>query len=281
MAVFQGNIFSSSLLRSVPITVILPSDKPSFDKKSNSNKQMKSLYLLHGILGDNNDWLFNTNIKELAEKYNLAVIMPAGENHFYVDHKSTHDMYGEFIGQELIDTTRKMFNLSSKRTDTFICGLSMGGYGALRNGLKYYQNFGVIGALSSALIIYDLDKRTNSSKIPFETKSYAQSIFGKDLAKVKDSDYDPVALAKKIVDDKQKISLAPKIYMACGTEDSLFEIDQKVAFSLKKAGLNVEFESGHGKHEWKFWSEYIKHFIRFLDLSQNTKKLDPSDVKAY
>ena len=34
-------------------------------------------------------------------------------------------MYGEFIGSDLIEATREIFNLSDKREDTFIAGLSM------------------------------------------------------------------------------------------------------------------------------------------------------------
>ena len=67
--------------------------------------------------------------------------MPAGENSFYVDDEARGHLYGEFIGCELVEHTRQLFHLSEKREDTFIAGLSMGGYGAIRNGLKYHQTF--------------------------------------------------------------------------------------------------------------------------------------------
>lgn len=49
------------------------------------------------------------------------------------------DNYGDFIGRELVELTRKIFPLSHKREDTFIGGLSMGGYGAIPNGIEIFM----------------------------------------------------------------------------------------------------------------------------------------------
>ena len=56
--------------------------------------------------------------------------MPSGENKFYVDNEKSHEYYSKFIGEELVDVTRRLFPLSKQKQDTFIAGLSMGGYGA-------------------------------------------------------------------------------------------------------------------------------------------------------
>ena len=72
---------------------------------------------------------------------------------FYMDHPNANENYSEFIGKELVKITRRMFPLSHKKEDTFIAGLSMGGYGAIRNGLKYHDTFGYIAGLSSAMIL--------------------------------------------------------------------------------------------------------------------------------
>lgn len=55
--------------------------------------------------------------------------MPFGENKFYVDHPQSNAYFSKFIGEELVSFTRRSFPLSTKREDTFIGGLSMGGYG--------------------------------------------------------------------------------------------------------------------------------------------------------
>ena len=96
-----------------------------------------TLYLLHGYTGNQVDWLYRSDIEKWAMQHGYAVIMPSGGNSFYLDNETTGERYGVFIGEELVEVTRKMFPLSHKREDTVIAGLSMGGYGAIRNGLRY------------------------------------------------------------------------------------------------------------------------------------------------
>ena len=113
-------------MRMVPVNVILPVDKmemPGMPQRK--NEPFKTLYLLHGLLGNHMDWGTTSRVQRFAEEHNLAVVMPAGENAFYIDHPETHNLYGEFIGKELVELTRKMFHLSAEREDTFIGGLSM------------------------------------------------------------------------------------------------------------------------------------------------------------
>ena len=49
-----------------------------------------------------------------AEEHDLAVVMPSGDNSFYVDHPEAMNNYGKFVGKELVELTRKMFPLSRK-----------------------------------------------------------------------------------------------------------------------------------------------------------------------
>lgn len=154
MAIVRVELFSESLLRKVPVTCIIPIDKSNYFDLENDKVELplKTLYLLHGGFGSDLDWLSGTRIERYATEHHLAVIMPAGENGFYLDTKSGVRNYGQFIGKELVELMQKMFPLSSKREDTFIGGLSMGGYGALINGLRYHDTFNKIGLLSPALM---------------------------------------------------------------------------------------------------------------------------------
>ena len=77
--------------------------------------------------------------------------MPTGENKFYCDSEISGDRYGKFIAEDLVEFTRDTLPLSRKREDTFIGGLSMGGFGSIVNGLRHPETFGCITALSSAL----------------------------------------------------------------------------------------------------------------------------------
>ena len=59
-----------------------------------------------------------------------------------------------YIADELPEIMRGFFPISAKREETFICGSSMGGYGALKIGLSRPERFGVIGSLSSGYTSY-------------------------------------------------------------------------------------------------------------------------------
>ncbi len=261
MALLQMNLMSQMLMRTVPVNVILPADKlymPGMPKRE--DKPYKTLYLLHGVFGNYTDWVCGTRIQRYAEEHDLAVVMPSGDNAFYVDRPAGGNNYGRFVGEELVELTRKMFPLSHAREDTFIAGLSMGGYGAMRNGLKYADTFGYIAALSGAMHLEEIASRTDEGDGFLSSKGYAESCFG-DLSKLLGSDKDPKALVKALHEAGKPI---PKIYMACGTEDGLLAANRDMAAYLKSQGASVTYVEGPGGHEWDFWDTYIKKAIEWL-----------------
>lgn len=160
MAILHVEMRFETLKRTVPFNVILPVEK--------FRGPYPTLYLLHGLTDNCSAWLTNTRIRMWAEKSGLAVVMPSGENSFYLDvlvKDGCLGDFGEYIGRELVDMTREMFPLSRKREDTYLCGLSMGGYGACRNGLKYHDVFSKAAVLSGALHFYYLSKKTTSDQL--------------------------------------------------------------------------------------------------------------------
>lgn len=255
MAYLQVSLMSQCLMRTVNVNVILPADQAEAPKKP-----FRAMYLLHGIFGSQYDWINGTNIQRYANEKGLAVVMPAGENMFYLDQPGPGNYYGEFVGRELVELTRRMFPLSHAREDTIIAGLSMGGYGALRNGLKYADTFGLIGALSAANIADGIENRTDDAPRYYMTRSYAQAVFG-DLDKVKDSDKDIAWLAAQRAASGKPM---PKIYLACGVDDGLLEINHRLRDRLNALGYDLTWEEGPGAHEWDFWNRHIKRVVDWM-----------------
>ncbi len=259
MALIQVNFISQTLRRTVPINVILPVDKFSMQRQVPIEKKTyKTLYLLHGIFGNYTDWLSGTRIQQWAEEKELAVVMPSGENAFYIDQESTHSYYGRFIGEELVDITRKMFPLSEKREDTFIGGLSMGGYGALRNGLKYHDTFGRIIDLSGALHLLEDPER------PRAADALERPYFG-DLAEDAKGDKNPRVLIKQLAEKHaEEGTPLPEIFIACGTEDSMLPYNRLYRDLCREAGFDVTYYESAGGHTWEFWDEYIQKAVEWL-----------------
>lgn len=261
MAITTTRYQSPALGRFVTFTAILPFE--NFGHYMNPNphpfeleRPMRTLYLLHGITGDDRDWLYGTQIVQYANEYHLAVIMPDGHNNFYVDNNSS-EQWGKFIGEELIEMTRALYPLSKKREDTYIGGLSMGGYGALRNGLKYNETFSKIIALSSALIMDDAVNSSEETKLHFQKRSHYDRIFGGDVSKLPGSDMDPRQLfleARRPVD----------IFMSVGKDDGLLKPNRDYKKFLEEHGASLTYYEDEGAHEWDFWNRNIKRGIEWL-----------------
>ena len=253
MAIIEVNFISKCLMRVVTFNAIIPVDKFGPQAENAEQKPLKTLYLLHGIFGNYTDWVNGTRIQAWAEANDLAVIMPSGENRFYLDDEKSGELYGEFIGKELVEFTRKLFPLSDKREDTFIAGLSMGGYGAIRNGLKYAENFGCVIGLSAALVHDTWKDADNSAPIFTFRRNYYEAIFG-EYDKVKGSDKDPKALLLKLKEEGRPV---PKMYLCCGTEDGLVTANRDFRDFLNENGVDLTYVEGPGKHDWDFWDAHI------------------------
>ncbi|MDF2985520.1 MAG: putative esterase [Eubacterium sp.] len=257
MALVQVNFFAETLKRQVNFNALIPIDIVGVSAQKPEERPMKSLYLLHGYSGNHMDWICGTKIQELSNKYKIAVFMPSGDNCFYLDDADLGAFYGEFIGKELVEITRKMFHLSNKREDTYIGGLSMGGYGAIRNGLKYAGNYSRIIALSSALITKGIAGIPTDFKGPIADYPYYRRVFG-DLDQLIGSDKDPEAL---IADLRKRNADIPKIYMACGTEDFLINENRDYHNYLASENIEHTYVEDSGVHDWNFWNKYIEKGI--------------------
>jgi len=265
MALIQFTYVSNVLLRSVPVQVILPADKLAPDGSYLPLKKYKTLYLLHGLLGSHVDWVSGTRIQRWAEERDLAVVMPSGENSFYLDRPGFHTEYGKFIGEELVQITRRMFPLSDKREDTFIGGLSMGGFGAMRNGLKYSETFSNIIALSPALHLFEGEPEPACGLLGKSPDQWEE---------IKNSDVNPRWLLKQLGEQK------PRVYLACGDRDELVSSTRLYEKLLTEAGVELHSVVDEGAHEWDYWDRHIKLALEWLPLDRRSGGLNSGNIKG-
>ena len=108
------------------------------------------LYLLHGLSDDHTAWVRYTSIERYADAYGLAVVMPQVHRSFYTD-QAHGGAFWTFLAEELPELVQRFFVVSARREDTFVAGLSMGGYGALRWALRRPGRFAAAASLSGAL----------------------------------------------------------------------------------------------------------------------------------
>lgn len=276
MALIQVTFMSRSLLRTVPVQVILPVDKFMPGEERQEDKPFKTLYLLHGIFGSSIDWVAGTRIQRWAEAKNLAVVMPSGDNAFYIDQPQQGSRYGEFTGQELVEITRRMFPLSHRREDTFIAGLSMGGYGAVHNGLKYPETFGYIASFSGALHIIESLGQPGRRIIAGEDRCFG------DMAEAVKSDKNPRVQVRQLKErmTQEPALKMPKLFLTCGTEDHLIEANRSFRDFCQENGVDITWYEGPGGHEWDFWDLCIKKTLDWLPLDAQQQGLNSGHIRA-
>lgn len=160
--------------------------------------------------------------------------------------------------------TREMFPLSHERKDTFIAGLSMGGYGACRNSLKYCDTFGKAAILSGAVHFFEYPREWVQTQ--GNTIGELQNIGDLDIMERSDRNprflMDLIKARNELDGDNHFL----EFYVACGTEDPLLGANRSIAEALKGAGAHVIYEEGQGNHDWYFWDEYIRHVLKWLDI---------------
>ncbi len=261
MASIQATFFAKTMRRQVSFNAFIPKEELEIPGLPPVTRPpLKALYLLHGFSGISSDWAYGARVQELSMKHNIAVVMPSGENSFYLDDTDKAELFGEYVGRELVEFTRGLFGLPLSRADTYIGGLSMGGFGAIRNGLKYHRTFGGIVALSSALIVREVSAMKPGYENAIAKYEYYRRVFG-EPERLLGSDNDPEALVRKIELDGAAF---PRIYMACGTEDFLLQENRAFHDFLASRGVAHDYREESGQHDMDFWSRHIKIAMEWM-----------------
>lgn len=251
MAFANLKFYSESLGMQTEVYVVIPqqSSKGEIGIENNAKQEKyKCLYLLHGLSDDHSIWLRRTSIERYATQYGICVVMPCGARSFYTDMKYGMNYY-TYIAKELPRIIREFFNVSEKREDNFVAGLSMGGYGALKIGLRECDSFCAAAGLSPCT-----DMNTRGKQWP----DLFVSIFG-ECEEVPEEE-DLFKLAKKVDADPNK----PRIYVGIGTEDFLYEENARFRELMESLSYDFTYRESAGTHSWEFWDEYIQYVLKWM-----------------
>lgn len=250
---------STSLQRAVEFHVILP----FHDGYPDAKRPWPTLYFLPGYSGNAEEIVFALPLRQMSAKYGIAIAIPDGENAFYTDHPERAACMGVYAGEELVRMTRKLFPvLSRERKDTFIGGISMGGYGAFVLGLHYHDTFSKIALFSPAAE----PDRLLSPEMQQEEGAVPSQLFDSLLGgrEVYDgsSRLNPVRAVEETLRKGRKL---PPVWMCCGREDGLVgDSCTHLRDLLTDAGAPPEWEDGPGTHDLMYWDEHLENAFRFL-----------------
>lgn len=249
--------FKSRLVgATLPYSVVLP---PTYKIAGHDTLRYPVLYLLHGLAGHYDNWLSKTKLKDYAAQYQIIIVTPEGNDGWYTDSASVPtDKYETYIMQELIPDVESRYRTFKSREGRAIAGLSMGGYGALKFGIKYPDKFIFAASISGAL---DAAVRTDARPgniWSFLRPSIMQTFGAPD---------NPVRAANdlhKLFRDfpAGRINSLPFLYLDCGTEDGFLATNRELATILLERKIPHEFRELPGKHDWAYWDSQVQEILR-------------------
>ena len=145
---------------------------------------------------------------------------------------------------------QSFFRVSDRLSETFVAGLSMGGYGALKLALTHPDRYAAAASLSGALDIRYLIGREDRAAL--HHRAFDDTI--------RDSD-DLFALLES----------APSLplYVGCGTEDGLLEANERFIAAATRRGADLTTDLRPGDHEWGLWDAMIADVIAWLPLPRD------------
>ncbi|WP_435923470.1 alpha/beta hydrolase [Paenibacillus sp. DYY-L-2] len=254
MAFIRTSLFAETLEMSTDIHAVIPMAA----LRSSRDGKLPVLYLLHGLGGDHTEWTRLSSVERYAEEKGIALVLPRADRSYYMDMKQGAAYY-TYLSEELPAIVKSLFPVSDRREDTFIAGLSMGGYGAFKLALRQPERFAAAASLSGSLdIVHRLSEPT-----VFRNHEEVR-MFGS-VAELKGSDDDLLALAGKVAAAGNQ----PMLYQCCGTEDFLYEGNRNFLKHAGEVGLEVTYEEGPGSHEWGYWDRMIRTVFDWLPLDKN------------
>lgn len=249
---------SQLMSREMPYRVVFPSNyNPQDDKKL-----YPVIYLLHGLSGHFDNWTERTKLADLAANYKFIIVTPEGNDGWYSDSATVPaDKYESYIIQELIPEIEQNFRAVSSRQGRIIAGLSMGGYGSLKFGLKYPDKFVLVGSFSGALGATSWTDKTLGNNWKVLTDSI-MSVYGEENSQTR-KDNDIYRIVREISPETAKT--LPFIYLDCGTEDFLIQLNREFAGLLIEKKIPHEFRQLPGRHDWIYWNSQIQEFLRLAE----------------
>ena len=226
---------SSSLQRMMNYRVLLPAN---YDQNT---LRYPVLYLLHGGGGDSSDWTTETHIAEDTDRLSLIIVMPdGGPWSWYANSPmQPQNRFEDYIVYDLIPEIDRKYRTINAREGRAIGGASMGGYGAVKFGLKYPNLFVFTASFDGSLDAADPEFAVGSDLTHDLLEAFgpagSESRSSNDLF---------------ILVEKQPAQELPYFFMACGTQDPLLESTQKFIKLLQRRKIAHNYMESSGGHNW-------------------------------
>lgn len=243
--VVEGRLASAGVGKTLPYLVYLP---PGYD--SEPGRRYPVLYMLHGLGGSYRQWQ-EVGLLEDADRLMRSgelppflIVLPQGDDGYWVDHAGGGPRWGRFVAQELVTTIDGGYRTIRSREARALGGLSMGGHGALQVSINNPDVFGVVGAHSFAL------RRYQQAPPFFGDPAYFNA-------------HDPVALYGA----RASTARTFRLWLDMGSDDGWRAAGEAFHAQLATAGITHEWHEFPGGHDAAYWSAHAEDYLRFYGMA--------------
>ncbi len=245
-----GELSSFYFNKEMPFITIVP-------RSYNDIDSFPVMYLLHNY-GNSADVFLDSipNLPELVDKLQIVVVCINSEKGWYIDSPRLPNWrYETYIVNELFPHIKKHYKVFKTGEKTGITGFSMGGFGAIRLGLKYPQMFGYVGSVSGGTDLTAHPALGNLYEVLGSQKQYLNDW----------KRFSPYYMLDSVNVEKIKFNF----HLICGESD--FFLPNNKAFSNKLDSLDIDhtYSEIEGIHKWSFARRMIegqlKDFSRLVN----------------
>jgi S-formylglutathione hydrolase FrmB len=246
---------STAMNKNYKAAVVLPASY------ANNKTAYSVLYLLHGGGGHFRDWLTSTPdknlVKNLADKYNLIIVMPEGETFgWYMD--TPNSQFETYITKEVIQKIDATYRTVKSSKGRVITGLSMGGHGAMYLSTRHPELFGAAGTMSGAMDMNYTKFKVNADFTKSLKDRFEKLLGTSDVSNevyVRNSIVNMVDVIKKN---------AMPIIIDCGVDDFLIDANRELHSRLLYAGVSHDYTERPGAHTWPYWENSLPYHVLFF-----------------
>lgn len=215
-------------------------------------QQLPVVILLHGVYGSAWAWAYKAGVHlqtmqmiNTGELPLMMLVMPSdglwGDGSAYLPHNGYN--FEKWITEDVVHVVEYLTE-TNKVPSLFIAGLSMGGFGALRIGTKYHQQFKGVAAHSAI---------TNLKQMKLFVEEELHHYYQQDK-----SEEDVFETCKR------HVGKTPPIRFDCGKDDLLIDYNRQLHIQMQEYGIPHIYEEYEGRHEWDYWAKHIGHSLKFF-----------------
>ncbi|MBL0940750.1 MAG: hypothetical protein IBJ03_17790 [Gemmatimonadaceae bacterium] len=268
------------------VTVYLP---PSYTTAT--AKRFPVLYYLHGLWGNERNWVDNGALATTLDSLMAAgapeaiVVMPDGDDSWYTTWASLPDLpgcqrdsaraepaanycvpwphYDDYLAVDVVDFIDQRYRTMAVRARRAIAGLSMGGYGAVTLALAYPERFVAAashsGVLSTRLMPSDQpESARRANALPDFQRAAANLWTSQRRAFGADSiswwARDPLVMADRFAARVARGEVAwPALYLDVGVDDTWLRHNRDFAARLRSLRAPMAYRELSGGHTWTYW----------------------------